>query len=140
MNPLCGDHRAFYFLIQSLSIMFLSIILILIAAPLCLCAFFFVRSNRRTPFAFFRNEKSHFMRFNQDISFLDETSLRKVLDRIPRGGSLVVNAGMAAFAGESRPALLRGFLVEAENRNIAVSLENFSASDLAMLRAQKEKQ
>lgn len=92
--------------------------------------FYLLRSNMRIPYYYRRIQSENgdvtTLMLAQEVSFLNKGSIKKTLDAIPEGSTIIIDATNSAYIDYDVLELIRDFHnVQAPDRNITVSLVGF---------------
>ncbi len=96
----------------------LSDLLVGVFIGLLVALFFVAKTNFRSA-VFFMNDGNNFIiKLTKDVSFLNKSSLRRALEKIPAGASLLVDGSKAEFIDQDIIAILEDYKNEAFSKNI----------------------
>lgn len=101
-----------------------------VALGLVINIFYLLRSNMRIPYYYRRIQSENgdvtTLKLAQEVSFLNKGSIKKTLDAIPEGSTIIIDATYSAYIDYDVLELIRDFHnVQAPDRNITVSLIGF---------------
>jgi MFS superfamily sulfate permease-like transporter len=96
---------------------------------LLVAIFFVIKTNFKSAVFVMNDENDFILKFTKDVSFLNKSSLRKALEKIPAGASLMIDGGNAEFIDQDIISILEDYKSEALSKKI--SLE-FKRSNRAM--------
>lgn len=116
------------FVVTIIAILF-SDLLIGVFVGLLVSLFFVVKSNFKSA-VFIMNDGNNFiLKFTKDVSFLNKSSLRIALEKIPPGSSLLIDGANAEFIDQDIIVILEDYRNEAVAKNISL---HFKKSNRAM--------
>jgi MFS superfamily sulfate permease-like transporter len=96
----------------------LSDLLVGVFIGLLVALFFVVKTNFRSA-VFFMNDGNNFIiKLTKDVSFLNKSSLRRALEKIPAGASVLVDGSKAEFIDQDIISILEDYKNEAFSKNI----------------------
>jgi MFS superfamily sulfate permease-like transporter len=110
------------FVITILAILFTDL-LIGIAIGLVVGLYFVLKTNFHHSVSIIHDKYQYLIRFNRDVSFLNKSVLRKTLEEIPEGASLIIDGGHSQFIDEDIIETLQNFIASAPTRNIDVEIK-----------------
>ncbi len=116
------------FLVTIIAILF-SDLLMGVFIGLLVSVFFVIKTNFKSAVFIMNDGNDFILKFTKDVSFLNKSSLRKALEKIPRGASVMIDGGNAEFIDQDIISILEDYKNEAPFKNI--SLE-FRKSNRAM--------
>jgi MFS superfamily sulfate permease-like transporter len=110
------------FLVTIIAILF-SDLLTGVFIGLLVSIFFVIKTNFKSA-VFIMNDGNNFiLKFTKDVSFLNKSSLRKALEKIPRGASLMIDGGNAEFIDQDIISILEDYKNEAPSKNISLEIK-----------------
>jgi MFS superfamily sulfate permease-like transporter len=68
------------------------------------------------------------LKFTKDVSFLNKSSVRKVLEKIPNNSSLIIDGSHAQFIDQDIITTLEDFMLSAPTKNISVELKKSNSA------------
>ncbi len=116
------------FVVTIIAILF-SDLLVGVFIGLLVSLFFVIKTNFKSAIFLMNDGNNFIIKFTKDVSFLNKSSLRRALEKIPAGASLMVDGANAEFIDQDIMAILEDYRSEATSKNI--SLE-FKKSNRAM--------
>jgi MFS superfamily sulfate permease-like transporter len=85
--------------------------------------FFVIKTNFKTAVLVVNDETEYLVKFTKDVSFLNKSSLRNVLEKIPKGSALIIDGANAQFIDQDIIATLEDYIKGAPAKNISVELK-----------------
>ncbi len=116
------------FVVTIIAILF-SDLLLGVFIGLLVSLFFVIKTNFKSAVFLMNDGDNYIIKFTKDVSFLNKSSLRRSLEKIPAGASLMIDGANAEFIDQDIMAILEDYRNEATSKNI--SLE-FKKSNRAM--------
>ncbi|MCU0383105.1 MAG: SulP family inorganic anion transporter [Cyclobacteriaceae bacterium] len=110
------------FVITILAILFTDL-LIGIAIGLVVGLYFVLKTNFHHSVSIIHDKDQYLIRLNRDVSFLNKSVLRKTLEEIPEGASLIIDGGHSQFIDEDIIETLQNFIASAPTKNIDVEIK-----------------
>ncbi|MCZ8020276.1 MAG: SulP family inorganic anion transporter [Cyclobacteriaceae bacterium] len=118
------------FVVTILAILFTDL-LIGIAIGLAVGLYFVLKTNFHHSISIIHDKDQYLIRLNRDVSFLNKSVLRKTLEEIPEGSSLIIDGGNSQFIDEDIIETLQNFIASAPTKNIDVEIKKtYSAPNL----------
>lgn len=91
---------------------------------------FILRNNYKTPYKMFEEEidgrKHFFVKFSQQITFINKGKIAQLLHRIPKGSKIFLDAGQTHFMDKDIAELINEFKKSARYNNIEISTEGIT--------------
>lgn len=122
-----GWNQFLPFIITVLAIIFTDL-LIGIAIGWAVGLYFVIRSNFKSALVFVKDEERYLIRFVRDTSFINKSSLKKILEKIPSNSAVLIDATPANFIDQDIIDIVNDFIINAEGRNIRVYIERKKGS------------
>jgi MFS superfamily sulfate permease-like transporter len=94
--------------------------------------FFLLRTNHHKAISMVSDGSSYLMRLNKDASFLNKTELKRALNRVPDGATLIVDGTKAGYIDKDIYDVLRDFAQNSLYRGIEIEYKNFFAKSRSM--------
>lgn len=118
------------FVVTILAILFTDL-LIGIGIGLVVGLYFVMKTNFHHSVSIIHDKNQYLIRFNRDVSFLNKSVLRKTLEEIPEGASLIIDGGHSQFIDQDIIETLENFIASAPSKNIDVEVKKtYSAPNL----------
>ncbi len=117
------------FVITILAIIFTDL-LIGIGIGLVVGLYFVLRSNFHEAISITEDNGNYLLRLNKDVSFLNKSLLRRSLDSVPNGATLIIDGGQSRFIDHDIIETIEDFMLNALNKDIDVEIKkSFSSSN-----------
>jgi len=84
---------------------------------------FVVSRNYKTAVMVVSTQNNFLLKFTRDVSFLNKSALRKVMESIPVGANLIIDGSNAQFIDQDIISMLEDFLKSAPTKNITVEIK-----------------
>lgn len=95
-----------------------------VAVGVVVALFYLVRSNFRTALLLVENEGYYLLRLRTDVSFLNKPGIKRMLESVPEGARLVIDATRATFIDRDVVDEIGDFLQHAHLRRIKVEVRH----------------
>ena len=128
-----GTEQFLPFVITIVAIL-LSDMLIGIAFGLLSSVFFVLKTNFKTAVILVNDENHFLLKFTKDVSFLHKSSLRKALESIPDGSTLIIDGSKSTFMDNDIIETIDDFIKSAPTKNIEVEIRKTSGAHAPMFR------
>jgi len=112
-----GKTQIIPFVVTILAILFTDL-LVGISIGLVVGFVFVIRANTIHSIVVVRNNKDYLIRFLKDVSFLKKPVMKKILDEIPNGSSLIIDGSNPVEIDQDIIVLIEEFLEVCKERNI----------------------
>jgi len=110
------------FTVTIIAILF-SDLLVGVFIGLLVSLFFVIKTNFRSA-VFIMNDGNNFiLKFTKDVSFLNKSSLRSALEKIPSGSNLMIDGVGAEFIDQDIMTILEDYKNEANSKNITLEFK-----------------
>jgi MFS superfamily sulfate permease-like transporter len=86
--------------------------------------FFVIRANHREPFTVVHKDGNYLVRFNKDVTFVNKSSLKNILRKIPDASHVVIDASRSLYIDKDIYEVLEEFRQLAYFRNIDLELKD----------------
>ncbi|MCC6762194.1 MAG: SulP family inorganic anion transporter, partial [Chitinophagaceae bacterium] len=110
------------FIITVIAIL-LSDLLIGILIGMVVGMYFVLRSNFKSAIFFIKDEHRYLIRFRKEVSFLNKALMKGILESIPDGTSVLVDATKSDFIDRDIIDMVNDFIINAETRGINVYIK-----------------
>lgn len=100
---------------------------------------FLIQANTRGALTMISDGNVHLMRLSKDVSFFSKATLRRYLDRVKPGHSLVIDGCNCGFMDRDIREALDDFVAHAEERGVHVELRSMPQTAAAVLPADGER-
>lgn len=115
------------FIITVIAIL-LSDLLIGILIGMVVGMYFVLRSNFKSAIFFIKDEHRYLIRFRKEVSFLNKALMKGILESIPDGTSVLVDATKSDFIDRDIIDMVNDFIINAETRGIKVYIKFSNAA------------
>lgn len=95
-----------------------------IAVGLLAGLFFLVRSNFKTAVFTIKDEERYLIRFRKEVSFLNKSVVKLILEKIPNNTAVLIDATKSEFIDKDIIEVVDDFIVNAKTRGIRVYIKN----------------
>jgi MFS superfamily sulfate permease-like transporter len=86
-------------------------------------AYFIVRENYRSAISVTRDGNNYLIRFSKDVSFINKPAVKKALDEIEDGTSVLIDISKVSFIDLDNKEIIEDFIESAKYRNIKVEIK-----------------
>lgn len=104
-------------------------LLIGIGIGMVIAIFYILQGHYKNPYIFELSKKQgrdiHTIVLAEEVSFLNKGSLQKALKVVPDGAQVVIDGNRTKVVDHDVIEIIRDFIINAENRDIQVSIDNF---------------
>ncbi|MFC5623519.1 SulP family inorganic anion transporter [Algoriphagus winogradskyi] len=87
--------------------------------------FFVVKTNFIRAVTLTELNGNYLLKLQKDVSFLNKALLMKLLERIPSGSKLIINAQKSQFIDHDIQEVLNDFIASCPDKNISVTIEGY---------------
>ena len=94
--------------------------------------FFVIKANYHAAISLTQDGKHYLLRLHKDVSFLNKALLRRYLDRIEEGGSVIIDGSKAQFIDQDILETIHDFLDSAKDNDISVDLKKIDLSQISV--------
>lgn len=110
------------FVVTIIAILF-SDLLVGVFIGLMVSIFFVIKTNFKSAVFLLNDGNNFILKFTKDVSFLNKSSLRRSLEKIPVGASLMIDGTNAEFIDQDIMAILEDYRNEAASKNISLEFK-----------------
>ncbi len=115
-------NRFLPFIITILAILFTDLLIgVIVGIAVSLC--FILISNYKTSIMIYEDKGNYLLRFNKDVSFLNKKNLKALLNQVPDGAHLLIDATKADFVDIDIIETIDDFIQSAKNKNIRITVK-----------------
>lgn len=134
-----GLNQFIPFVITILAILFTDL-LIGILIGLVVGVYFVLKSNFKKAILLTEDEGRYLVRFRRNVTFLNKAPLKRILESIPDGVAVLIDASRAEFVDHDIIELINDFEINAETRGIRVYFKYSRFQDVPVFKDSQKRQ
>ena len=89
--------------------------------------YFMIKSNFHSAIFFIKDEHRYLIRFRKEVSFLNKSLIKRIIEQVPDNTSVLIDATSSVFIDRDIIELVDDFIVNADTRNIRVYIKHGSS-------------